>query len=170
MLDFAKLFLLPNDVQQILDILQERMLIWRATAEYLETGYLQSADCMEECDDGHEARAIIDYHKYLINTIEGQLKRNPHSKKYLYINLIHGRKDPNQRLSNWGFDGPTLGPYTDILCTYCTDLRLIKINGEVDILDVYDNLVFYDKNYYGDWCISTEVPLGKTCCYPYKVV
>jgi hypothetical protein len=71
--DFVTLYLKRIDVGQILDGLHERMLVWRATNEYLETGYPQSADYTEECSSPLEALAIADYYQYIIDTIEKQL-------------------------------------------------------------------------------------------------
>jgi hypothetical protein len=79
--DFVKLTLSRMDVGQIIEGLHERMLVWRATEEYMETGYPQSADCIEECSDEHEARAIADYYQHIINTIKKQLKEQPANNK-----------------------------------------------------------------------------------------
>jgi hypothetical protein len=75
--DFVKLTLSRMDIGQILDGLHERMLVWRATEEYMQTGYPQSADCIEECSDAQEAKAIADYYQHIINTIKNQLKEQP---------------------------------------------------------------------------------------------
>ena len=72
--DFVTLYLKRMDVGQMLDGLHERLLVWRATYEYLETGYPQSADYIEECSHSHEALAIADYYQSIITTIENQLK------------------------------------------------------------------------------------------------
>ncbi|MBM4104474.1 MAG: hypothetical protein FJ263_10615 [Planctomycetes bacterium] len=71
--EFVKLTLSRMDIGQILDGLHERMLVWRATEEYMETGYPQSSDCVEECSDESEACAIADYYQYIIDTIKKQL-------------------------------------------------------------------------------------------------
>jgi len=73
MLDFVKIILLRNDVGQIVDGLTERMLVWRATAEYFEMGSPQSADYIEECNDEHEATAIADHYQCIIAQINRQL-------------------------------------------------------------------------------------------------
>jgi hypothetical protein len=39
----------------------------------METGYPQSADCVEECSSEREACAIADYYQYIIDTIKKQL-------------------------------------------------------------------------------------------------
>lgn len=79
MQDFVKLILPSNDVGQIIDGLTERMLVWRATAEYFETGSPQSADYIEECSDEHEATAIADYYQRIIEQIKHQ--RDEHNEQ-----------------------------------------------------------------------------------------
>ena len=71
--EFVHLFFKRLDAGQIIEGLHERMLVWRATYEYSETGYPQSSDCIEECCHSHEVLAIADYYAY-IDTIENQLK------------------------------------------------------------------------------------------------
>lgn len=64
--------LTENDVGQILDGLEQRRIIWQATAEYLEAGSTTLSDCIEECSNPHEAQAIADYYQYIINTVKNQ--------------------------------------------------------------------------------------------------
>ena len=59
-------------VGQITDGLEQRRIVWQATAEYLEAGYTDLSDCIEECSDSNEAQAIADYYQYLIDTIRKQ--------------------------------------------------------------------------------------------------
>ncbi|MBC8463499.1 MAG: hypothetical protein H8D61_00815 [Deltaproteobacteria bacterium] len=67
-----KLILSDMDIGQILDGLEQRRIIWQATADYLEVGYTDLSDCVEECSDPNEAQAIADYYQYLIDTIKKQ--------------------------------------------------------------------------------------------------
>lgn len=67
-----KLTLSAIDVGQIVEGLEERRIIWQATAEYLEAGTTQLSDFIEECSDANEAQAISDYYQYLIDTIRRQ--------------------------------------------------------------------------------------------------
>ncbi|MEJ5260656.1 MAG: hypothetical protein WHS88_10760 [Anaerohalosphaeraceae bacterium] len=69
---FVKLYLKRDDVEHILECLYERLHIWEATIEYIETGYCQSADCIEECSDPQEAIANKNYYQYVISNIEKQ--------------------------------------------------------------------------------------------------
>jgi hypothetical protein len=72
--DFIKLFLPRDSVHQILDAFEYRMLIWKATQEYRESGYTDLSDAVEDCPDPQEALANADYYQYLIDTIKNQVK------------------------------------------------------------------------------------------------
>lgn len=61
-----------TDWGQVLEGLEERRIVWQATAEYLECGYTDLTDCIEECSDANEAQAIADYYQYLIDSIKKQ--------------------------------------------------------------------------------------------------
>ena len=74
MSDFVKLFLPRDSVPQILDAFEYRMIIWKATQEYRESGYTDLSDAIEDCPDPQEALANADYFQYLIDTIKKQLK------------------------------------------------------------------------------------------------
>ena len=75
MLNFVTLRLPRNDVGQIIDGLTQRMIIWKTTEEYLETGYSHHGDCIEECSDPEEARFIAQYYKNIIDSINKQLEQ-----------------------------------------------------------------------------------------------
>ncbi len=67
---FITLTLSYTDVGQIIDGLEQRRIIWQATADYLEG---EEVDCIiEECSDPLEAQAIADNYQYIINTIRNQ--------------------------------------------------------------------------------------------------
>lgn len=70
--NFITLCLKEIDVGQILDGLEQRRIIWQATAEYLGGDYTELLDCIEECSDPNEAQTIADYYQYIINTIKNQ--------------------------------------------------------------------------------------------------
>lgn len=61
-----------NDVGQILDGLEQRRIIWQATAEYLESGYTTLSDMIEECSDSQEAQSIADDYERIMDTIREQ--------------------------------------------------------------------------------------------------
>ncbi len=62
-----------NVVGQICEGLHERMLVWRATEQYLEQGYSHISDFIEECPHSYEAKAIADFYQQIIDTINHQL-------------------------------------------------------------------------------------------------
>ena len=73
--NFVKLRLPSNDVGQVIDGLTERMIIWKATEEYLETGFTQYECGIEECSDSEEARFIAHYYENIIESLNRQLER-----------------------------------------------------------------------------------------------
>ncbi|MDP3233154.1 MAG: hypothetical protein Q8N26_10300 [Myxococcales bacterium] len=76
----------------------------------------------------------------------------------LYLRLFHGRADPSDVLTDWGTDGPTIGPFESFHATYCESLTLW--NDETCFeLDTDRSLVHFDGVYYGDLDI-TEAPLS----------
>lgn len=79
----------------------------------------------------------------------------------LSIRLFHGRSTPDEALSDWGFDGPTLGPFTHVSMTY----GCINVSYEDDQtfdLVIVDGLVVYDGKFYGDMSITTaEEPMER---------
>ena len=70
----------------------------------------------------------------------------------IYLRLFHGRTDPNQDMNEWGLDGPVLGPYEFVHTTYALNLKLNK-NGACNELFCYEDMVYYEGAYYGDWSV-----------------
>ena len=64
-----------SDVGQIIDGLTQRMIIWKATEEYLMTGFSHFGDCIEECSKPEEARFIAEYYEKIIDLINIQLEK-----------------------------------------------------------------------------------------------
>jgi len=79
----------------------------------------------------------------------------------LYIRLFHGRTDPKQDMDNWGSDGPVFGPYEFVHITYASCVRFGQQNGNCDSLYVYEDMLFYNGAYYGDWSVFTDETLKK---------
>ena len=81
--------------------------------------------------------------------------KTPHSaanqgSDQLYLALFHGRSRPDEKLSDWGFDGPIIGP-VGIGWTY-GGLRLFEPGwNDFEFLPTKDDLVHYDGNYFGDF-------------------
>lgn len=155
--DFVKLILSRMDIGQVLDGLHERMLVWRATEEYFINAYPQSADCIEECSDEHEARAIAEYYQYLIDTIKKQLdiqqNNNKGKNNVFYVTLLHGRKTPTEQTNEKGLQGPTFGPYQEIHSTYNRELIFLCPCSPSNRFSVVEGLIYYDGIYYGDWAV-----------------
>ena len=76
----------------------------------------------------------------------------------VYMRLLHGRNDPDERLKDWGFDGPVLGPFAAIHFTYRNQIRCIPYPGQGDEIEFEfnDDLLIHDGKYYGDFEIVSE--------------
>jgi len=83
----------------------------------------------------------------------------------MYLDLYHGRKDPDEDMDGWGFDGPIIGPlehmhmtYMDTFRIFFKDIPLAHKNGWEGVDDNWvihnEGLVLFQGNYYGDWSIS----------------
>ena len=81
-----------------------------------------------------------------------------------YIELLHGRKDPEEHMEDWGFNGPIIGPVSWVHMTYMSHLRFrfnstkaARENGFNDPddhdLNIVDDMIELDGNYYGDFSI-----------------
>lgn len=42
----------------------------------------------------------------------------------LYLGLFHGRKDPDDQMIEWGFNGPLIGPLCYVHTTYTNIIKL----------------------------------------------
>jgi hypothetical protein len=69
----------------------------------------------------------------------------------MYIRLFHGRRDPDQEMEEWGFAGPTFGPLTAYLHTYCSTFRIYGEDGAGELwLEAHGDMIRWDGCYYGD--------------------
>jgi len=68
-------------------------------------------------------------------------------KGKLYLHMIHGRTNPNQQMDDWGTDGPFIGPLNWCHFTYNSTINL----GFSDGFGFYEDMLFFDGVYYGDW-------------------
>jgi len=85
-------------------------------------------------------------------------------KPGLYLGLFHGRHYPQQLMSGWGFDGPTIGPLKWCHTTYAHDIKIEFENAE-DAVDYFGDaedqfemamngdLLIFDGKYFGDWTV-----------------
>lgn len=92
----------------------------------------------------------------MIQTANTPLLRHPDTEPLvpckLYVRLYHGRNDPTEQLDDWGFDGPTFGPLSGVVSTYCTTIRLHGESNDAELwLTVIDDLIEWDGKFYGDW-------------------
>lgn len=79
----------------------------------------------------------------------------------IYIRLFHGRTNPNQNMDDWGTDGPVFGPYEFVHTTYTYHIKLGRNGGHVDELFLYEDMMYYDGVYYGDWSFFSGDVLAK---------
>jgi hypothetical protein len=85
----------------------------------------------------------------------------------LTLHLFHGRNTPDEELSDWGFDGPTLliGGFH---CTYLTTYVVKCEDEEWHELSIEGGLLEYEGKYYGDWSINEkQVMLYGSSAYPW---
>ena len=54
-------------------------------------------------------------------------------------------------MDDWGSKGPVLGPYELTQATYAFHLKLIKSDGNCNELMYFEDMLYYDGVYYGDW-------------------
>lgn len=94
-----------------------------------------------------------------------------YKKPGLYLELLHGRSDPDAALENWGFGGPVIGPLVWFHTTYLHTLRILFVDaedaekfglpnnhGDCHHLAIHDDMIEFSGNYYGDWSVyNSEV-------------
>jgi len=91
------------------------------------------------------------------------------TKPGMYLSLFHGRNSPTEKLNDWGFDGPMIGPLRWCHTTYACDVKLEFERAE-DALLYFDkdwmaaemlidgDMLVYDGKYYGDWTVHYVPP------------
>lgn len=79
------------------------------------------------------------------------------NEEQFYIELFHGRKDPNQEMDDWGEPGPVFGPLRFVHTTYARHVKLgLPAGDKREVADLFvtpNDLVYYDGVYYGDWSV-----------------
>jgi hypothetical protein len=69
----------------------------------------------------------------------------------MYLRLYHGRIDPDQQLDDWGYVGPTFGPLSCYVRTYCSTFRIFGENDSEEIwLERHEDMIRWDGCFYGD--------------------
>ena len=80
----------------------------------------------------------------------------------VYLHLFHGRNHPDDDLDDWGFDGPSLGPFDAIQTTYFTHIRpIIDHDSPGDFRFEEDCFVWRGK-FYGDWYVTGAPEIFRT--------
>ena len=89
-----------------------------------------------------------------------RLKTDKPTRPGMYLSLLHGRKDPEQDMDNWGEDGPMFGPLAWCHITYLSSIGLCALgddDGTGPMLSMDDpmhfayDMLYYDGVYYGDF-------------------
>ncbi len=78
----------------------------------------------------------------------------------LFLKLFHGRDRMDQKMEDWGFDGPTFGPLQYAHMTYGCDLK-VALEGSADAdftLTLTEGLVAHAGKFYGDWSVFVATP------------
>ena len=68
----------------------------------------------------------------------------------LYLQLYHGRRDPDEELDDWGIVGPTFGPLVAVFQTYFATMRIRDEHGQELRLLAHDDMIVWDDCYFGD--------------------
>jgi hypothetical protein len=69
----------------------------------------------------------------------------------MYLRLYHGRTDPAQEMDDWGFVGPTFGPLSCYVQTYCCNFRIHGDDDSSEVwLEKHDDVIRWDGCFYGD--------------------
>jgi len=87
----------------------------------------------------------------------------------IYIQLLHGRKDPDEDMNEYGFDGPCIGPFDWMHVIYNIDFQLTR-EGPPYVewwVSFVGDLLYYDGAYYGDWEIVDESSMRNKTITPY---
>lgn len=69
----------------------------------------------------------------------------------VYIKLFHGRDTIDEQMQDWGYEGPTIGPFPYVHTTYASDIKC----GENTVFKVINDLFEYEGKYYGDWSVTS---------------
>ena len=80
----------------------------------------------------------------------------------LYLNLFHGRKDQQANLSDWGSQGPFIGPLQYCRITYNSSIALKfkdgyetgPLSSHGDGLCIVSDMILFADVYYGDWTLA----------------
>ena len=82
----------------------------------------------------------------------------------VYLHLTHGRTGPDEQLSDWGRDGPCLGPFRWVHLTYCIDLHAEEESGQACQFEIVADLIYYDGLFFGAYTILPEPEVQAAGC------
>ena len=81
-----------------------------------------------------------------------------------FLHLFHGRPSPETVLSDWGRDGPWIGPLSAVRTTYAhtikleffnpRDARRFGLSVDQPWLHVREQMLLHAGVYYGEWVIE----------------
>ncbi len=78
----------------------------------------------------------------------------PTSPAGLYLQLLHGRDQLDQEMTDWGFEGPTLGPLKFVQGIYLDHLRIEFAETEQSICIEYtEDCLVYNNQYFGQYTV-----------------
>lgn len=106
-----------------------------------------------------------------LTNLDGHDEEN--APRGIYLQLLHGRDDPDEDMDDWGFSGPKIGPFDWAHFTYNNAPNLgwgkwgDGNNGEVWLLHSFtpdacflmppnslcrcDDMLYWNGAFYGDW-------------------
>lgn len=81
----------------------------------------------------------------------------------MYLGLFHGRHELDDQMTDWGFNGPLIGPLKFAHTTYTRDIKL-QFERDADakryfptqiehVLSVKGDMLVYADRFYGDWTL-----------------
>ena len=85
-------------------------------------------------------------------------------KPGLYLGLFHGRLQPCEKMDDWGFMGPAIGPLRWCHTTYASCIKIefedtadaMPYFGKAEhalLLEIDGDLLVFGGKYYGDWTV-----------------
>lgn len=84
----------------------------------------------------------------------------------VYIELLHGRRNPKEQLDDWGFDGGFIGPIDWYHTTYVGMVRIgTPETPDGFELDLSTGMLEFDGYYYGDWTVCFHQPCRNVLSY-----
>ena len=88
----------------------------------------------------------------------------------LWLQLYHGRKNPDMEMDDWGESGPYFGPFDWMTSTYNSEFRFGRDEGEIvwigtpivviggkryrSSIFIWEDMIYYNGMFYGDWSID----------------